>query len=501
MTKSLKMAIALAAIACGLPAARAHAQTSQEYGAVNPTTYVDYYAGDDTTKSPSDKAPVAPTPATPAPATPAPAAPAPAAAPAATATDAGSSDSKTCDPCKLDCKAQDVKHLFDPDCHPWMKCENIAVSGWVEAGIMFHDGQRNPDGFNGVDGFNDRDSEFQANQIYTIIQKTLKNTECCPDWGWDIDLLYGTDARFPLSRGLDARDNGVPKWNTDPRYFYDLAMPQAYVEYGTTRMDWKVGHFYTLLGNEVVPATQNVFYSHTYTFLYAYPFTHTGFMGTWTPNDQFKVVGGLNMGWDDFNDEDENVSFTGQTVFTSKDKNTTLTWSFQDGNEPLSAESNPATGPYRNRYIQSIVLAHTLNDRLSYVLESPFGIQSNGSTNPVTGRAQNATWYGMDGYAVYKLNCCWNSALRFEWFRDTEGTRVVPPGDFLGNNVASAGGFAGNFYDVTAGLQYHPNGNLMIRPELRYDWFDGQDRNGVAPYHAGTSNHQWITGIDAILQF
>ena len=33
----------------------------------------------------------------------------------------------------------------------------------------------------------------------------------------------------------------------------------------------------------------------------------------------------------------------------------------------------------------------------------------------------------------------------------------------------SAGGFAGDFYDITYGFNYKPNGNLTVRPEIRYD--------------------------------
>jgi len=106
---------------------------------------------------------------------------------------------------------------------------------------------------------------------------------------------------------------------------------------------------------------------------------------------------------------------------------------------------------------------------------------------------------------TYKLNCCWTGAGRFEWFRDSDGTRVAPVGDFatpVNNNVASAGGFAGSFYDITYGLNYHPNANVQFRPEIRYDWYSGsRNANGNLPYLAGTSNHQWIYSTDIIWQY
>jgi hypothetical protein len=494
MTKFIPVAIVMAI--AGGTAAAAFAQTRGAYGVV-PVSYdnVEYYA-DDTAKSPSDKPPAPPAaPAAPAAPSAAAAAAAPAAAPAGScgcnSCGCGQQEVPPC--CKLDCPAQDTKRLFADNC--WLKCHNITVQGFAEGGFAWHDGPRNPDGFNGPDGFNDRDGEFQLNQFYITIQKALKNNDTCWDYGFTVDLLNGTDYRYPLSRGLDGTDNGTPKIYYDDRKFYGLAIPQAYLEFGTSCLSYKVGHMYTLLGNEVVPAIGNVFYSHTYTFLYAYPFTHTGVLATYKANDQLTLVSGINEGWDTFNDEDENVSFTGQAIFTAKDKHTTLTFAFQEGDEPVASF---AVGPYKSRYVQSLVLSHDLNDRLSYVAESAIGCQAGG--DPKDG--DTAAWWGLDGYFVYKLNCCWNAAVRGEWFRDGDGVRVAPVGDFMGGNTASAGGFAGDFNDITIGLQYHPNGNVQIRPELRYDWYNGaRNGNGQLPYMAGNSDHQWIPAVDMIVQF
>ena len=90
---------------------------------------------------------------------------------------------------------------------------------------------------------------------------------------------------------------------------------------------------------------------------------------------------------------------------------------------------------------------------------------------------------------------CWTAGTRLEWFRDTDGTRVAPIGDFQGNNTASVGGFAGNFYDVTAGLNYHPNANVQVRPEIRYDWSSEKFFDGL------TSDNQFTAAVDVIFNF
>ena len=49
----------------------------------------------------------------------------------------------------------------------------------------------------------------------------------------------------------------------------------------------KAGHFFTLIGYEVVGATGNFFYSHAFTMNNSEPFTHTGVLGTYDLGDGY----------------------------------------------------------------------------------------------------------------------------------------------------------------------------------------------------------------------
>lgn len=397
--------------------------------------------------------------------------------------------------CPLNCPDQPTKRLFENNC--WLKCHDISVTGLIDAGIAGRDGSRG-DGFNGPDGFNDFDGTGQLNEIDTVVTKAVKPTGCCWDWGFTVETIYGADYRYPLALGLDARDNGTPKWNTDPRDFYGLAMPQAYLEFATTKLDWKIGHFNTLLCYEVDSPSGNFFYSHTYTFIYD-PFTHTGILGTYTKDAYWTFNFGINEGWNNFDDTDHHLGYMGGVTVKSCDKKTTLEWVFEDSDEPITPGS--VSGPVANCYLQSIVLTKNLTDRATWVLENVDGFQDRGARDGGT-----SSWFGLTDYLTYKLNCCWSTGLRTEWFRDTNGTRVDPVGDFTvpptpGSDTASVGGFAGNFYDITYGFNYKPSGNLTIRPEIRYDCFSGADLNGVKPYLSGTSDHQWVYAVDAVVLF
>ena len=94
---------------------------------------------------------------------------------------------------------------------------------------------------------------------------------------------------------MERNADGTPRWNNE---YYGLAIPQAYVEAGTDALSVKVGHFYSPVGYEGVMAPYNFFYSKSYSYQFAGPFTHWGGMLTWKPNDCWQVQLALHNGWD-----------------------------------------------------------------------------------------------------------------------------------------------------------------------------------------------------------
>lgn len=101
---------------------------------------------------------------------------------------------------------------------------------------------------------------------------------------------------------------------------------------------------------------------------------------------------------------------------------------------------------------------------------------------------QCQVWYGIVQYLLYDLNECLGAGARFEWFRDDDGVRVP---DSLGNMNA------GNFFALTMGLNYKPHTNVVLRPEVRWDWSNG----GARPFDDGSDKNQFTAGMDAILTF
>ena len=374
--------------------------------------------------------------------------------------------------------------------------------------------------WNGPITFNDRAWQGQMNQLYLINERILKEDQL--SLGGRVDLLYGTDYIYTTATGFDGGWNDT---NGGNRY-YGLAMPQLYGEVGTQVLNVKFGHFYTLIGYEVVPAIGNFFYTHAYTMQYGEPFTHTGVLATWNPNDQLSIIGGITNGWDNwdgglptnqanpFPGSTSNASFLGAVTFSSSDGSQALTLANSSGNEFATASFvNPTSAYVGNRTVTSIVYSNEFTDKLTYVYQSDLGYQAYaGGDIPVYYETQgqqpgSAYWYGVNQYLFYNFTDYLIGGLRLEWFRDNNGTRVQYG---LRDGSPEATGFAGNFWAMTWGLNYLVGNNLVIRPELRYDWFSqdlGNAAQGVGlPFGKtagglGTQSDQFYGGCDIIWQF
>jgi hypothetical protein len=410
----------------------------------------------------------------------------------------------------------------------FMKEKGIATYGWVNAGI----GANNwGSPWNGPITFNDRNWQGQMNQLYLVNEKVLDTEDGGMDWGGRVDLLYGTDYVYTTARGLDGNllnqtVPGQPSWGN--RY-YGLAIPQLYAEAGYNNHAVKVGHFYTIIGYEVVPAIGNFFYTHAYTMQYGEPFTHTGILDTWKANDQMTVYAGITNGWDNYSDPinsipianssypgaNSNAAFLGGVSFKNSDETQALTITTSSGNEPiLGGGPNFASNLVGNRSIISTVYTNELNDKWTYVFQNDNGWQFNAGSyalplNSGVGQAGTAQWYGINQYLFYNISETLVGGMRLEWFRDNNGYRVISgqrnfvagvpqgPGNW-------AGGYQGNFWQATWGLNWKPNRNFIVRPEVRYDWYspDGYGNKAALPYGRNFNEYgQLYGGCDAIWQF
>ena len=337
---------------------------------------------------------------------------------------------------------------------PCDPCINIGM--WTQLG--WHD-----EG-NGL--FNNHPDRFNLHQQYLYIEKVAQGGQCCLDWGFRFDVMYGVDGDLAQSFGNDAGE-----WDFLHGYdhgIYAWAIPQMYAELAYNRFHVKLGHFYTPAGYEVVTAPGNFFYSHAITHVLSEPFTHTGSLVTYQWDTCTEVYAGHSFGWDTgFNQFAGGNSFMGGF---SRKINDDITFTYianvgDFGRRSLDDEKS---------YAHSVVIDVKLNDCWTYVLSSDaLRIEEQGE--------DNLSWAN---YLFYNYSDCLSFGTRLEWWKGDAVTNYT-----YGGRIPAVPAGSHSYYEWTFGANYKPCANIVLRPEVRYDW---------APF---ASYDQTIFAFDVVMTY
>jgi hypothetical protein len=365
---------------------------------------------------------------------------------------------------------------------------NVNIYGWIDMGITGNADRPNSH-YNGPLAPNDRD-DFQFNQNYLVVEKALDTENKCWDLGGRVDFLYGSDWIYFAAPGAELHSDGSPDWNGTNEY--GLGVPQAYAEIGHNNLSFKLGRFYTIIGYESMMATSNFFYSMNYAVRYAEPTTHTGGLFTLKANDALSLyLGGVNGG-DRVDGLVDSFAVLGGFAYAPKEKKWALNFGAMSGGlEPTLDSTVFAPRTYFSTY-----LTYNFTDKFQSVTQWDAGWQQNYNLQDDT-----ADFWSVTQYLFYTLNPCWKAGLRYDLFTDDQATRLGglrfggTPG---GNPLPLPSGNAGTVQAITAGLNYTPNNNLRIRPELRWDWYQGQ---GQPLFNDRSANRQFTAAVDMIVQF
>ncbi len=339
---------------------------------------------------------------------------------------------------------------------PWRLFSNdpfgLTIGGWSNIGYHTQNTNRS---------FNNYADHVQLQQQWLYAEK-IADGSCGLGFGGRIDYLYGTDAPDTQAFG-PANDSFDQSWDNGGAYGH--AIPQLYAEVAYGDLSVKAGHFFTIIGNEVVAATGNFFYSRQLTFYNAEPFTHTGVLTSYKMDDSTTVWNGYVTGWDSGFEDNGDAYIGGFSRALTDDISFIYTNALGRFNE--------ATG--ERGTIHSGIVTAGLTDNLKYINQTDYLY-----TNNAAGVGIRNT-FGNIHYLIYSLNDCVSVGSRSEWFNISEEV----------NGVRNA-----DVYNQTVGMNYRFNPNLVVRPEVRWIW----DKETVG-FNENGKTSQAFFGMDAVFTF
>lgn len=367
----------------------------------------------------------------------------------------------------------------------------VAIYGWVEGSVTGNPaGPSDHQNFGRL--FDDRSNEFVMNQAVINAERTL-DPKIGFDWGFKLQLMFGTDARYIHSLGMRYHEAGGGLYQGDvPEAYLSLHLPLLTAQ----GVDVKLGKFVTLEGAETIDPRTNVFYSHTYIFNFGIPLNHTGALFTLhTYNWLDFIVGvtrGVNTSIDDNNDR---PAFHGGIGLNLNEGKTVILVSTHVGPETYSDDSDI-------RCLSDATITWKMTDKLTSITDLNYAYDG----------GANASAYGMAQYLTYAINDAITIGARGEIWRDNNAffvAQFADPSDpirALGGEPVidprTLGGTRTTYGAFTVGLQIKlpslpkPLKDLRIRPELRVDHaLDG------TPFNDSTDATMFTAALDAILTF
>jgi putative OmpL-like beta-barrel porin-2 len=374
----------------------------------------------------------------------------------------------------------------------WVSTIKLGVE--FEAGVSFNPaGPANDRNFGQL--FTDHANQAQLNQTLLTLQRTTDPKATGYDFGFKVQFLYGSDARY--THFLGELDQTIGQR-------YQLGILEANV---TAHLPWitsggldvKAGQYPSPLGYENIDPSTNPFYSHSYISQFGVPFEHTGVVSTLHLSQAFDLWIGIDSGEQtslaggDNNGEPAGIVGFGLNNLLGGKLNILVL-------SHLGPENPTRTTPNADnlmRYENDVVMSYNASDKWSF----------NTEVNYERDEYAHDDAYGVAQYAAYGLSKRITLNGRAEIFRDNKGYFVSSfPGNldyvryelgFPANLVSEPGT---TYSEFTVGMTYKPSlphlSPLMIRPEIRWD----RSLSGTDPFRGGHKDMVTLAS-DVVLGF
>ena len=346
----------------------------------------------------------------------------------------------------------------------------INITGFLDAGWTLSTNHPGSVWKNNISGrYFDQD---QNQVVFNDFNLTLDKPE--KDWGVGFHVVgdFGRTGQL-LRQATRWRDSYSPTSGAT-----SAELREAYATYTVpigAGLQIKGGKFVTPLGTETLlaPGSYNDEISRSFLFNFAVPLTHTGALFTYPVLKILSLSAGPVTGWDDPHDNNNRPKFLGGVNFTPVDM--------------FSLASNIIAGPEQthnngnNRVTWSNVATIKPIDPLTVYLEYTYGHE-----DKVTPSLRDGIWQGWAAVASYNWTDRFNTALRGEIFKDTDGVRTG-----LSQDVRLS--------EFTLAATYKFTAKFLGRAELRNDF---SNRDFFAIGNSGrTDQHQTTIAMQLIYGF
>jgi hypothetical protein len=366
------------------------------------------------------------------------------------------------------------------------------ISGWIDSGITINPATPQ-DNQNFGRFFDDRANEPLLNQLVINFERALAPQPGEFDWGFKLQFMYGSDARYIHSLGLfsDTAATSIIQPDLVEGYL-NLHFPII----SEDGLDLKLGKFVTLEGVETIDPRANFFYSHTYIFNVGIPFNHTGALATFHATKWLDLYSGITRGVNtSIEDNNDSVSFHGGVGLNLLDGKLTILATTSIG--PETPNNN-----HDQSYFNDIAITAKITDKFASLTDLNYALNE----------VSDAQAFGIAQYFTYAINSWLTAGIRGEIFWDDDGFYVF---SFANNHdlmralegeptidPRTVGGGKTTYGAITAGVNIKPPmpkplAGLTIRPEIRYDC----SLNDTRPFNNSRDRDQFTAGIDFIVTF
>ncbi|MDR2754404.1 MAG: porin [Planctomycetaceae bacterium] len=368
-----------------------------------------------------------------------------------------------CSPCEV------VSDDFEIGCNEKSLWD---FGGWLDAGVMANEyGQRDEYTATGLDinsgntGHlkNAKHASYQMNQAWLFLGKRLNQRGF--DFGGRVDFMYGVDGQHFQAAGLGYEPGTGKRWGEGDYY---AALPQLYVEAGYKNLSVKVGKFFTPMGLDSSCSPNRFFYTTSYENQSYIDFG--GILATWDISKKLNIFGGWVNGEGNFFDGGNRNAFLGGLSYKIG-LHTKLDYSTLIGKDD----------GIRQYFVNSLVVRINLDKSWDYAIAWLLRNEENDLVpNIHFGR------YGINQEIFYKLNSHWTLGARAEWMKDYSNIR----------------GYDYDVYAFTFGVNWKPTGFLTIRPEIRYDNYNGEKPfNRTKSKGLDWKDDQFLYGFSGYIRF